>query len=147
MKKILSVIILLIPILVLGQFEETSQSIKAETDWSGMHCRGTHGLCKLNTTSKTLANTSIVYNSKDKSLIFTIDKNKLSKFQETQILGNKYETRNQSEASIFLMENDFVLNNMICSELNIPSGLTTIKSVSYPLSVVKDSFIIIFKLN
>jgi len=120
-----------------------SQNIlNINSNWNGRHCNGGVGLCAIDISSKTQANTQMTYNSEHNELTLIISKTKLGSENKLKLTYNKL------EQGFYLYEFDenFRLSNEILSQLNIKFK-TKIKKGNYLIKETQNNFILITKLE
>jgi len=143
MKNILYIVLFILPLTVFSQVGE----IRANTEFSGRHCRGTHGLCNIDPEAKVSeTNTSLVYNQ-DNTITLTINRDKITIAQEIEILGQTIASITSYEGLYFEMEDDFIIESNLQSELSIQGSPPTIASGNYLIVVTENELIINFNLQ
>lgn len=147
MKNIIRIALLCITTSAFSQQEKQQNIMTANTSWNGKRCNGSHGLCYINSTNnKAETNTKIIYNQ-DNTVTFIIDRSKITKEDEAKIISVNLNASFKPSQSIFIMEDDFELEMDDKSRLQIPLQLTKIPKGNYVLTITKDTFTIIFKLE
>jgi len=104
MKKILClfIIIINIPSLSFSQ-EQDAEKANVNVNWSGRGCRGTNGLCNIESTNKTSANATLQYNEEE-TLTLVIDRTKLTPEEESNLVSVKLNKNSKENDLIFIMD-------------------------------------------
>lgn len=143
MIKNTSIILLFLFFTFTGKAQETINKAQVRTNWSGIHCRGTNGLCSIENNNQQ-ANTKLVYKN-DNTLTFIIDRNKLSESQVLQILKEQLTEASDLDNFSYTMVEDFLLDTAVQDQLKL--NQSTLSKGVYPIKITDNSFIILFNLK
>ena len=138
MKNLLHILIFLISIVTYAQDEVTT-----DTNFSGRHCRGTHGLCS-SEENRSAVNSNTVITYHNNTITFTINRSLIDTTEEIQIIGRPIEESDINTTQTFIMDDDFTLDSALISSLKIPIELAVIKAGNYPVYVSEEHLLITF---
>lgn len=130
------------------QVEVNQKLISAEITFGrlGHDCKG-RGICSFNTTSNTTKhNTQIKYHE-DNRITLVIDRTRITKEEELKIVGQDLEVNTKIKEGLFVLEDDFILEALIKSELKTPHQITKVAKGNYSLLISKDTFTITLKIE
>ena len=148
MKYILLIILCFLSSTGFTQSNNTDNSITAKTSFKGRHCRGTHGLCNMDTSVREAdLNTRITYDNTNNTIIISINRTMLSEEELFLVLRGNQENSTSSTQLFYLMEDDFIIPNTITQQLQVGREDVTIHKGLFPLTIVDDTIIISFKLE
>jgi hypothetical protein len=146
MKKIIHIAMLCLTTIAFSQEKTVTQTIFVNTSWEGKRCNGSNGLCYINSTNKSRANTQVTYN-KDNTITLIIDRSKITKEEEFKIVGQYLTTTSKVNELTFIMEEDLTLEAETKSGLKTAKYLTKIAKGNYPVVITKDTFTITLRLE
>ncbi|MFT5890954.1 MAG: hypothetical protein ACI9Y7_001053 [Dokdonia sp.] len=129
----------------ISQNEAIKNETSGHTNFSGRHCRGTHGLCSISEEKNMDGNNTVIAYD-DNTVTFTIDRNLISTSEEIQIVGRPILTSDIDTTLFFTMDDDFTLSTTLANYLETPSQTIIITKGSYPVYVTKEELLISFKL-
>jgi len=124
--------------------QNTINEVLVRTNWSGIHCRGTNGICSIND-NKQQANTKLIY--KENTLTFIIDRAKLSATEVLQIVREPLLEDADLQNLNFIMEDDFIIDPTMQNQLKINNSQAALSKGVYPVQITDTSFIIVFNLQ
>lgn len=136
------------PMLVFAQSGTNNNSITAKTSFNGRHCRGTHGLCSIDNTVRTIdTNSTITYDEVSNTIIAEINRSRISLHEHFQILQEDPQNYTGNTQVYYLVEDDFMIPNSISQQLQIHGQDIKIHSGMYPLIMTEDTITITFNLE
>ncbi|MFT5890807.1 MAG: hypothetical protein ACI9Y7_000905 [Dokdonia sp.] len=148
MKYVLLIILCYVSSYGFTQSNTNDTIVTAKTSFKGRHCRGTHGLCNMDNNARAIdSNTSITYDDINNTIVLQINRPMLSQEEEFLILRENLQNSNPNTQIYYLMEDDFIIPDMITQQLQIGSEGVTINRGTYPLIISDDTITISFKLE
>ena len=148
MKQLLLLFLSFMPMLVFAQSGTTNTSITSKTSFNGRHCRGTHGLCSIDETARTIDTNSIVwYNQAENTIIIEINRSRINLQEHFHILREDPQNYTGNTQVDYLMEDDFIIPNSISQQLQIYEPDVKINSGTYPLTMTENTITITFNLE
>ena len=148
MKYTLLIILCCLASTSFAQSNPNDTIVTVKTSFKGRHCRGTHGLCNMDSNARTIdSNTSITYNHTSNTIVLHVNRSMLSQEEQFMILREDPQNNTPNTTLFYLMDDDFIIPNAITQQLQIESQNVTIPKGAYPLTISDDTITISFKLE
>lgn len=154
MKKLLNIALLCITPIAFSQANKVindsnkTTAINTELKFGKYSdCFRSGGICTFNTNANKVDSNTLVIHNFNNTITLIIDRSKITKHEELKILGQELMPKSKIDNLKFEMEESFILDASIKSNLKIAKPLTKIKTGSYPIIITAETFTITVNLE
>ncbi len=143
MKNTISTLAILLSTITFAQ-----QEVPLSGNFGGTRCNGSVGLCNIgqNPTGKSQGKL-FAQKQNDNSFQLIILRSKLSDQEELSIIGKPISSLNQKKPPLFIVEEDFLLDNTVVRSIGLTDDYILIPAGEYPMSFDDEKVYIYFTLE
>lgn len=123
-----------------------SKSVSATTTFNGFHCDGKQGICDIDNTNRSQANSTLVWNP-NHTITFCIARKNLTVEEQQSITGTTVQNFKKSETYYFEVFQVYPLPQYITESFSINGNQLIVAKGAYPILITEETFTITFNLE